>query len=148
MFLVRFHKMHLSGLDWIERERTYQVGIRQALSVYAGNPSWTLLDSGYEPVACGGVVIPYAGLGEAWLIAGPTAPSHARAVVRACRHGLAAVIEKHNLVRVQAMVLRHLEQGHRLMRVLGFEREALLRKYGFHGADMFMYAKFPGEIHA
>lgn len=142
MELVPFRAAHLVGLDWIERERTYQIGIQRALSTYESNPGWTLIHEG-RTVAAGGIVIPYTGLGEAWLIAGPLASAHPLAIVRSCQRGIDEIAFGKRLVRVQAMVLRHLDQGKRLMDVLGFECEALLRKYGFHGADMYMYAKFP-----
>lgn len=141
--LVPFKATHLAGIDWVERERTYQIGFKRAFAAYESNPGWSLMHEG-RFVAGGGIVIPYQGLGEAWLIAGPEAPAHSLTIVRACQ----SVLEDAHLlklVRVQAMVMRHLEAGHRLMRVLGFQQECLVRKYGLHGADMYLYAMFPGE---
>lgn len=144
MRLVRFEAAHLAGIDWIERERTKQIGFNRAFAAYESNPGWSLFD-GDRFVAGGGIVVPYTGLGEAWLIAGPLAPHHAVAVCRACRSGLDELALGLGLVRIQAMVLRHWEPGHRFLEHLGFTRECLVRKYGLHGADMYLYAMFPGE---
>lgn len=144
MRVVRFESAHLAGIDWIERERTKEIGFGRAFAAYDSNPGWSLLD-GDAFVAGGGIVIPYAGMGEAWVIASPLAQQHSLAVCRAARLGLDEFALGFKLVRIQAMVLRHHITGHRFLEHLGFERECLVRKYGLHGADMYLYAMFPGE---
>lgn len=144
MRIVRFSSAHLAGIDWIERERTKEIGFIRAFAAYDANPGWSLFD-GDDFVAGGGIVIPYRGLGEAWIISGPLAQSHSLAVCRAARRGLEEFALGFGLVRIQAMVLRHHEAGCRFLEHLGFTQECLVRKYGLHGADMYLFAMFPGE---
>lgn len=145
--VVPFKARHLEGIDWIERERTKQIGFNRAFKAYESNPGWSLFCDG-RFVAGGGVVVPYAGLGEGWVIAGSLAPSHTRLVCRTAREGLRDLIQGLKLVRVQAMVMRHYEPAHHFVRHLGFTQECLLRKYGLHGADLYLYSMFPGDLHA
>lgn len=112
---------------------------RAAASAAAG-PAWTLLLDG-DPVGCGGVVLLWPGVGEAWSLSAESAAAIPLALHRAVREGLAEAQMRYRLHRIQAAVLACHVVGRRWLALLGFEEEGTMRKYGPGGHDFVRMAR-------
>jgi hypothetical protein len=108
---------------------------------YEKYPGYTAYCGG-EFLAAAGVVIPYPGMGEGWVIAGPLVRSHARYFHQTVLKVLDQIASDFKIRRIQAMVRAEFAASHRWMTHLGFEKEAVLHKYGIKGEDMTVYVRF------
>lgn len=122
------------------REAGYPV--EKAHHLYRNFPSWSLLCDG-DLVICGGFVVPYEGLAEAWSIPGPAFAKHHKLALQTTRDCLAWHLPL-GTRRLQAMVINKHEAGHRWAKHLGFTLEVVMQKYGKKGEDVAMYVLFPG----
>lgn len=103
--------------------------------------AFTLFDD-EQPVACGGVCIPWKGVGEAWLVPHEDAKRWGRAIVYAGRHWLREVVETERLHRLQAVTVKSYGIDPRWFRAMGFREEPqLLKKYTPNGKDCLLYAQ-------
>lgn len=92
-------------------------------------------------VASGGLVPLWAGVGEAWMIAGDEIGKHRVKVSRKMRIMLDDVMRQRGIYRAHANIHCGFERAIRLAEWLGFENEGLMRRFGVEGADYFRYAK-------
>lgn len=113
--------------------------IKRAAASLAAGPAWTLRRDG-RVLGCGGVVLLWPGVGEAWSLSA-AADGAALVMTRAVAAGLAAAEADHGLHRVQASVRRDNGRGRRWLAVLGFEEEGIMRAYGPDGADFVRVAR-------
>jgi hypothetical protein len=87
-------------------------------------------------VICAGVVNLWQGRGSAWaLLAGD-----AGKCMRQIHREVETFLDNCGIRRVEAYVYPDFEPGHRWARMLGFEREGLMRAFQ-QGADMYMYSR-------
>lgn len=102
--------------------------------------TYAVHDSNSRPVACYGIRPIWDGRGEAWaLFDRYLARDHMLTIVRDMRFMLHSAKE---FRRIEATVEADYEEGHRLMRAVGFEIEnepGLLRNYGVNGEDHVLY---------
>ena len=112
---------------------------RGAASLAAG-PAWTLCLEG-RPVGCGGVVLLWPGVGEAWSLSAQGLGRHARALHRIVAERLRAAQAGHGLHRIQASVLADNTPGRRWLACLGFREEGVMRGYGPLGDDFVLVAR-------
>lgn len=152
--IVPFKRMHLDILCPREADR-HTLGLvghdpDRAADMAALGPAYTLLyawpghdldDAGLAgmsgaegeamtAVACGGVMLTPAApdgtcVGDAWALTGSGVDRLPLAFHRAVRQGLAAIIARHRLRRVQAICLANHAQSRRWLSKLGFARETL-----------------------
>lgn len=139
--LVPFDALHLTNVRWTEEEHAKLLGQR-AFVHYQKYPGYTAFCNG-EFLAAAGVVIPYPGMGEAWAIASNMVRYHKTYFHRTVQRVLDQIIADFKLRRVQAMVRSDFDTSHAWVQRLGFEKEAVLHKYGIKGEDMTVYARFP-----
>jgi RimJ/RimL family protein N-acetyltransferase len=92
-------------------------------------PAWTLWVDG-RVIGCAGVMLLWPGVAHAWMLASPWLPRYPKTVVRAIQDGLARIIAEHGLVRIQAEVEATFTTGRRFARVLGFQEEGTMPKFG------------------
>lgn len=90
-----------------------------------------------EVVACSGVVERHAGVWQAWALVSQAAGSHMLQITRATLAFLASF----NANRIETAVDAKHDAGHRWAAILGFEREALMRKWMPDGGDAVLYAR-------
>lgn len=136
--VVEFHPSHLAAMD-VQPGQAYALESidEMDMAVLSGPGAYTVL-SDDRPIICGGVleIVPWRGL--AWsFIAANLGPAfiHAHRVAK-------RVIESAPFPRIEMEVDCEFEEGHRWARLLGFELESpRLRKYGFGGRDVAMYAR-------
>lgn len=103
--------------------------------VRAGNAYAALLDG--RPVAFAGCMEMWPGRALLWSMIGADAGPHMRTLVRAAEGYLKAAPWR----RIEAVVASDFPQGHRLVRMLGFEREGRMRAYCPGGFDHDLYAR-------
>jgi hypothetical protein len=100
-------------------------------------PCLTLLGYNDEAIACGGMRMLFEHSAEIWLRlsrkAGPNA-------VREIKAQMYRWIEDHHLVRLQASGPTTWTNLPRWWEWLGMQREGILRNYGPHGEDYFLYS--------
>lgn len=99
--------------------------------------SYTIFVNGVA-VACVGVAEYWRHRGEAFAFISSDSGKHFVSIVRTMKR----LIDEVDCDRIEATVIRSFKQGHRLVRLLGFELEAdLMRKYGLTGLDYSLYAR-------
>jgi len=91
-----------------------------------------------------GVVIPWSGLGEAWMYCSPEILNHKFWFIRAVRAGFQAMIEKFRLRRVQALIDSSFPVNTKWAKFLGFQHEGTLPYYGPEGETFYRYVLFTG----
>lgn len=102
--------------------------------------SWSVEVDG-TIAASAGLVPLWAGVCEAWMIAGDDVAKHRIKVSRKMRTMLGDVMRQQGFYRAQANIHHKFERAIRLAEWLGFENEGLMRRFGVEGADYFRYAK-------
>lgn len=103
-------------------------------------PTFTVL-AGYAPIGCGGVLLVWPGVGEAWTIVNAHIlryPYVHRLVTRALR----TLMQEHALHRIGAWALADQRRHRRWLEVLGFTYEGIARKFTSDGQDVARYALF------
>lgn len=144
MEIVPFEAEHLAAITprWpftLDAESVEDLTARAASTAGAG-PAWTAVVAG-EPVGCGGVVLLWPGVGEAWSFAGDATSRTGLAFHRAVATGLEQIAGDHRLHRIQAACHANHNQGRRWLALLGFKEEGLMQHYGPQGHDFIRYAK-------
>lgn len=89
----------------------------------------------------GGILMLREGFGEAWLLCSVLVYIYPLTVYRVASRILNKIIEECNLYRVQATPRTNWPTGYRFVEKLGFQREGVLRKYGLHQEDCYMYGR-------
>lgn len=94
-----------------------------------------------EPVAAGGILPLWRGVGEAWFLSNANLCKAPIAITRRLVTGIRDSAQVYKLHRVQAVVHADNPTARRFMEWLTFENEGLMRGYGADGADYYRYAK-------
>ena len=92
-------------------------------------------------IFCGGIMLHYAGFGEAWLLCSPKAETLPAEVFRLVKRALEKIIKENKLFRVQATVRCDWKQAQRFVRDLGFIPEGVLHKYGMDQSNYIMFGR-------
>lgn len=98
--------------------------------------AWGVLLDG-EPIACGGIAEAWRDRGIAWSMLTPQAFDHFRPLHRL----VLAVLADAPWARIEIDVSAKHEAGKRWAERLGFELEAVRRKFTPDGQDMILYAR-------
>ena len=102
--------------------------------------SWSV-DIDGTIVASAGLVPLWAGVAEAWMIAGDDVEKHRIKLARKMCVTFDEVMRQQGFYRAQANLHCGFERAIRLAEWLGFENEGLMRRFGIEGADYFRYAR-------
>lgn len=138
MDLVPFEPAHVVSLA--PRLQPSQAGFPGLSPAYgqdllAGGPCWSLLGAVGLPAACGGLFLQWEGRAIAWAFLAADAP------MLAATREAARVLDGCGFRRVECWVEVDFEAGHRWARMLGFEREGLMRSFSPDGRDHILYAR-------
>jgi len=106
----------------------------------AAGPAWTLMAAD-GPLACGGAVRFWPGVGELWCWLGREADGWNVALARATRRRVDALFQEHGFRRAQAHVRADDERALRFARFLGLELEGRCPGYGPDGAEHHLYGR-------
>jgi hypothetical protein len=100
-------------------------------------PAGTGLVDG-KVAGCGGVVLLWPGVGEAWSVWAPWAANYRKYMLLYCRQFIGQTMDRHKLHRIQATLRADLPES--WLRHLGFVPEGRMRKYGPDGCDSTKWA--------
>lgn len=100
-------------------------------------PAFTL--SNGQPIACGGILILWQGVGEGWVVTSPAIEEHAVFFAKTTWRMMQEIIIKNQLVRVQTLVDAEHKVSQKWVERMGFRKEGLMEKY-IGGRDYFRYA--------
>lgn len=142
--LIPFRALHVSAMNLrpVAQAELASFNDHKWLAICEANPGWTGLLDG-KIMAAAGVIIPFKGLGEAWLLTTPLVEKHPLLFVRTVKRVMGMIAVSHGLHRLQAMVDVSFTRAHRFVELLGFESEAVLEKYGPKQETYVMYRIFP-----
>lgn len=105
-------------------------------SLRRGGPCFTAMD-GDHVLACAGVLRMWENRDYAWALLAQDCGAHFVGIYR----GIKRFLDLHDTRRVETAVDSKFAAGHRLMELLGFEREGLMRAYLADGRDCDLYAR-------
>jgi hypothetical protein len=142
--VMRFEPGHAVGMDLRSHDAEWASRLGAPLAdqarLLACGPSVALL-RGAEVVACGGVMVLWRDVAEAWMRTSPLVEAYPLALVKTVRWFLGSVWRDLALKRMQCTVRADYGRATRFAERVGFCREALLHRYGPEGADYIMYAR-------
>jgi len=111
-----------------------------------GGPAFTAME-GDIPIACGGIVIVWSGVGIAWTVISDAARKHGLLLTKAARRILDDVVRSHALRRIDAMVVDGDERNARWIQVLGFSPEnGRANRYMPNGDDAIRYERLAWKL--
>jgi hypothetical protein len=125
--VVPYHPSHLHQLALQPHQQHLGPALREhgwAEQVTEAGPCWTALADG-QPIACAGFQECWEGRAIAWAILGEAAGRHMLWLTRQVRKAL----DRHPAARIEAQALLSFEPAARWARLLGFEPEAVLRRF-------------------
>ncbi len=102
-------------------------------------PAFTVVDPQDRVVACVGVHHRWQGLGEIWMVFSTLAAQYLH-IVAVMRTLIEYVQKERGYCRLQAAIDIRWPAAIRFAEHMGFQREALMKRYGPDGADHFLYA--------
>lgn len=140
--LVPYRPEHLARIELQPRQRALRAHVlREGYAAQLAIPgaSWTAVD-GKRVVGCGGLQPQWDGRALAWALIGRLPRAQWPRLFRLMRARIDAAFAN-GTRRIEADVRADFGQGCRLAHLLGFEVEALRRKYAPDGSDHFLYAR-------
>ncbi len=94
-----------------------------------------------EIIAIGGVTMLWDKVGSGWVMTSDLFLKHKVWTHRAIKNILAQAIVKHNLHRIESIILKDHCVSQKWAERLGLEKEGLLKKYDTEGNDYYLYAR-------
>lgn len=143
--LVPFETRHVDSLILRPEAAALLSGLgplpQLARSYAAAGPAWTLTASGL-PVACGGAVRFWPGVGELWCWAGVESGLLGVAFARQTLAALGGLLAQGGFHRLQAHVREDDERARRFVRFLGLRFEGRCPGYGPDKATYQLYGRY------
>lgn len=136
-----FVSRHMREVDRLEvmATRWNDAAEQFAMDVYTcGGPAYTVTRLG-RPVVVLGCTFTQPGVGTAWMVGTEDMPRVAIEATRFARKALASLLAN-NVHRIHAFSAGFHVEAHAWLRVLGFEIESRLERWGRNGEDFFMFA--------
>ena len=139
MRIINFEPEHFLWVMDVDRNVPEKTADLKALGQKAltQGPCLTLLGCNDEAIACAGMRMLFDHSAEVWLRLSKKAGPHS---VRIIKVQMYRWIEQYNLVRLQASGPTTWTDLPRWWEWLGMQKEGILRKYGPHGEDYFIYS--------
>ena len=107
-------------------------------------PSWTWTDSNGNVLACAGMLPVWQGLVRTWAFMSPevkTSPLKLR-LLRALRERHVFYAKGWPFRRCEATIRESFIEGHKLVRILGYQVESIMPEYGPNGETFVRYVWF------
>lgn len=140
--ILDFDPAHLTAMSLQDSQSWMQplLDDRHVEALRGQGRSWSVLDSDGAVLCCAGILPIWENRAEAWsLISGSAGPRFVP-ILRAMRREL----DRYPAARIEITVETDFEQGHRMARLLGFEREGTMRSYMPTGRDYDLYSRVRG----
>lgn len=142
--LLPFQASHVAGLclrpEAVESLNSLGPLPQRARAYEAAGPAWTLM-AGRWPLACGGAVRFWPGVGELWCWTGAEAAQCFVAFARLARQRVVALLSEDGFHRLQAHVRESDAQAQRFARFLGLTLEGRCPGYGPDQATHLLYGR-------
>ncbi len=133
-------------IDRINQRSCDDIGMdKQAAEISASSGYTITLDVDGAPVAVGGIVKLYDGVGQIWAVISDDARSHGLELVRSCRRLIESVTVLEKLDRIHCLVCADNVENQRFIKLLGFRCEFLMRKGGGYGRNAYMFSRVVEE---
>lgn len=133
LLALAFHPAHAADLRLRPGAALALAGLpplaQLARAYHAAGPAWTVLD-GDTPVACGGAVRFWPGVGECWCWAGAGVDRVGLAFARLAGRAVQRLFREHGFHRLQAHVREDDPGAQRFIRHLGFALEGRCPGFG------------------
>lgn len=140
--LIAFKADHL--LAMVNRDTAGLEDWRFALARESGGPAYTAV-VGDTLLGCGGVLLPWPGMGLAWLALTAEAGRYRVWLTRTARRVLADIMRAYELHRLEAVVRADNTRNRRWIEALGFAREnGCARAYTTDRVDGIRYERVRG----
>ncbi len=141
MHVVPFQPHHLRALVLQEAQAWMQPMLQAdyGASLAKAGPCFTL-EGDEGVICCAGLVNMWENRAQAWALVSADAGRHFVRIYR----GMKGFLDLQDTRRIEATVDATFAQGHRLMRMLGFKHEGLMRAYLPDGRDCDLYARVRG----
>ena len=139
MMIVKFEPQHLETLLLQPSQAMMQSIINKpgyGESLAVAGPAYSAID-GDQVFACMGMIPQWEDRAIAWGLISAEAGQHFRAITKAVLRSM----ELHPFRRIETAVACNFPQGHRWVKMLGFEREGTMRAYTPFGDDCDLYAR-------
>lgn len=144
MTIVPFKIEHF---DCMELPSTSMRAYRDRFIQYAQmGMAVTLLDACNQPIACGGIIVHWQGVGEIWMIPSKHTANHPVSVCRVGRYVMDYAINELNLRRIQATVDENDVTGINYVEQYSFGLEGRLRQCGPNGENYLLYARIIDHV--
>jgi hypothetical protein len=117
-------------LDVLLNRDGEQIARATVLQQAALGPAMTAV-VGDRPIGCAGIVIPWPGVGSAWMILADDAATHILWITKTVVAFLRAMQRLNGLHRIEALALQECVKNQRWLEMLGFQREVYGVAHGF-----------------
>jgi hypothetical protein len=138
MNVIPFLPHHVLNLEVHEGQKQAlpNMDMEYGIYLYKGGPAFSCELAG-EIIACGGLLKLWPGRASAWALLSKHTGRHMPRITRAVIRFLEVAEE----TRIEITVDDGFETGYRWAELLGFKREALMRKYLPDGRDAWLYSR-------
>lgn len=96
---------------------------------------------GEKPVMCGGILVCWQTMGEAWFVGDKAIQLYPYAAWKAAHEQLETDIERFKLLRIQCNVRVDWPEAIHFAEKMGFQRECVMRKAGPFAEDVILYSR-------
>jgi len=127
------HKILEADSKWIKL-------MGDAKNLEQDNLSFTAI-SNNRPIVSAGMKMVWGKVAEGWVIGTDEMWKHPISVAKIIKRDFARIAKEQDIERIQTAVRKDFKTGIRFVEWLGFEREGLMKKWGFDGTDQYMYAR-------
>ena len=143
--LMPFRKEDLHKINLRPFDGKVTMGVPYPLEIIArqaeNGVAYTGIDDNGEIIAIGGVTMIWDKVGSGWVMTSDLMVKYKVWTHRAIKEILDLAIVKHNLHRIESIILEDHIVSQAWAERLGFEREGLLRKYDTEKNDYYLYAR-------
>lgn len=140
--IIPFEPEHLAtmiGHHAVESDKKALEALGQAHVYLQLGPCYSII-VGDEIIWCGGLVVLWPGVAEAWAVPSWAVADYPLTVHRAVKQTLARLIQTLNLRRIQCSVVREYLQSRNWVKRLGFCFEGKMKNYGPDGATHYRFS--------
>jgi ribosomal protein S18 acetylase RimI-like enzyme len=141
---VPFHPAHLEVIDPVEFRKSSAAQLsdwKKLIAIQAENGVAITAYLHGKPVACFGFLVMWTGVAEMWLLIEERGRQFGKSLTRAAMIVRDCAVLSNNLHRLQITVRCSDTRAVKWAKVLGFDQEAVLRRYGPDQTDFYIFAR-------
>ena len=124
----------------LEADSEYIKVMGDASNLQEDNLSFTAILNN-KPIVSAGMKMVWGKVAEGWVIGTSEMLKHPITISKVIKKDFARIAKEQDIERIQTAVRKDFKTGIRFVEWLGFEREGLMKKWGFDSSDQYMYAR-------